>query len=143
MWHLGLCPSCPTLKLADISVVNTVTHMAAYQLVPHPHQGFFTFFTEDELDADSLRLRCNVIHMIVTSRSCGYCVPKFNTRIWVVLNLFGTRKTNKLLLVAALNNLMYSWAPLESRGDLQQNLRGLPLVACEGDISLEPLCGLP
>lgn len=30
------------------------------------HQGFFTFFTEEELEADSLRLRCNVKWKTVT-----------------------------------------------------------------------------
>lgn len=32
-----------------------------------PHQGFFTFFTGDKLDADSLRLRCNVTHKTISS----------------------------------------------------------------------------
>lgn len=38
------------------------TWAGSTQTPPVPH-GFFTFFTEDELDADSLRFRCNDIRV--------------------------------------------------------------------------------
>lgn len=62
-----LCPFCPPFKLqAFLSWTQKKRWCSA------PHHGFFTFFTEDELDADSLRLRCNVMHITVTSES-GKC----------------------------------------------------------------------
>lgn len=63
-----LGPSSPSPKPGDIIAGNTVTHSILCPL-PCPDQGFLTFFTEDELDADSLRFRCNVTHTIVTSES--------------------------------------------------------------------------
>lgn len=74
-----LCPFCPPFKLqASLSWTQKKKNPAASCRLPctswcsAPHHGFFTFFTEDELDADSLRLRCNVMHKTVTSGS-GKC----------------------------------------------------------------------
>lgn len=39
--------------------LNPAGTLAGNTQTPPAPQGFFTFFTEDELDADSLRFRCN------------------------------------------------------------------------------------
>lgn len=75
-----LCPWCSTINRVSVSTVTRVTYTVprpppCTSWHSRPHQGFFTFFTEDELDADSLRLRCNVTHKTITSGSGGEFPP--------------------------------------------------------------------